>query len=462
MAVTSSSSTAPGAESRLDDLLAVADRIVGSALPGEQVEAVVVNESETEVRVYGGEIESFTSSKSQGFGIRVIADHRQGFAYAGSLDEGVIAETLQEARDNATFGTIDDELGMAEPDGRPIVDLGLFNEAVGAFPNDAKIEMALELEKAVLAGDPRIIGAESSDFNDSVSEAAVVTNTGIRVAGRDSGAYVTTSVLAAEDDDTQTGFGFSVGRDPAELDIQTAAADAVDRATRLLGASKPATERVTIVFDPFVTAQFLAIIGGTLSGERVLKGRSLFADRLGENVASSMITLIDDPTNLKAFTANEADGEGLATRRNVLIENGKLNQFAHNAYTARRSGTTSTASAVRGYSSTPSVGSVALSLVPGERGQDELISSIDNGILVQGVAGLHSGVNPVSGDFSTGAEGLRITNGALGEPLREFTIASTLQKMLLDVAEVGGDIEWLPMSAAGLSLVVNDVTVSGD
>ena len=116
---------------------------------------------------------------------------------------------------------------------------------------------------------------------------------------------------------------------------------------------------------------------------------------------------------------------------------------------------------MRGFTSTPSVGTIALSLIPGDRAQAELISDIDNGVLIQGVSGLHSGVNPVSGDFSTGADGLRIRNGELAEPLREFTIGSTLQRMLLDVIEIGGDIEWLPSSAAGLSLAVADITLSG-
>ena len=193
----------------------------------------------------------------------------------------------------------------------------------------------------------------------------------------------------------------------------------------------------------------------------MLKGRSLFADRLGEEVAAAAFTLVDDATNPLAYSSSETDGEGLASRRNVLIEGGRLNQFVHNAYTARRSGTVSTANAVRGFSSTPSVGCRALSLVPGTKLQPELLAEVGDGVLISSVSGLHSGVNPVSGDFSTGAEGLRITGGELGEPLREFTIASSIQRMLAEVSAVGADIEWLPMRSAGVSLVVHGITVSG-
>ncbi len=445
----------------MSDLLEIGDRVAGLANDGEQVEVVVGRSTSTEVRVYEGEVEQLATATSAGIGVRVVAGRRQGFAYAGSLDDDVLAETLAEARDNAEFATDDEWLGLAEPDGVPVPDLDLYRADLEAVPTSDRIDLALALERAVRAGDPRITGVESADYADGVSESAVVTTTGIRTASRESSCYVSVYYVAQEDGDTQTGFGFSVGRSPGDLDVDAAAAAATRRATRLLGATQPRSGRVTVVLDPYVTAQFLGIIGSTMSGEAVLKGRSLFADRLGEDVAAPCVTLVDDPTNPLAYTSSQTDGEGLASRRNVLLDGGRLDRFVHNAYTARRAGTTSTANAVRGFSSTPSVGCRALALAPGARLQPELLAAVGDGVLVSSVSGLHSGVNPVSGDFSTGAEGLRISGGALGEPLREFTIASTLQRMLAEVAEVGADLEWLPMRAAGLSLVVRDVTVSG-
>jgi len=268
--------------------------------------------------------------------------------------------------------------------------------------------------------------------------------------------------LGRSADETQTGFGFSVGRSPDEFDLAKAAQEASDRATRLLGATKPKTKRTTVVLDPYITASFLGVISSTLNGESVAKGRSLFKDRLGEGVANSIVTLVDDPTNPKAYTATELDGEGLAARRNVLIDGGVLQQFVHSSYSARRVGTRSTGNAIRGgFKGTPGVGCLALQLLPGTRDQQALIADIDDGVLVQSVSGLHSGVNAISGDFSVGASGLQITNGQVAGPIREFTIASTLQRMLHDVAEIGNDVDWLPMRAAGVSLVIRDVTLSG-
>jgi PmbA protein len=320
--------------------------------------------------------------------------------------------------------------------------------------------LALELERAARA-DARIVGIESADYSDSIVELALATSTGLRGAERETSCWLSVYSLASDGDETTTGFGFSVGRGPSELDVARAGGDAIARATRMLGATKPSTDRVTVVFDPWVTAQLLEIIGFTLTGDAVIKGRSLFANRVGELVASPLVTFTDDPTDVRAFGASRLDGEGLACRPTTLIDNGVLRGFLHNSYTARRMGVRSTASAVRGAKSTPGVGLHAAALTPGASTREQLIASVDRGVLVQEVTGLHSGVNPVSGDFSTGAEGMLIADGTLGAPIREFTIASTIQKMLHDIAAVGCDVEQFPMSASGVTLVVRDVTMSG-
>jgi PmbA protein len=445
----------------MTELLDIARRVADQAGAGEQVEAFVAREREANVRVYEGEIEHLTSAQTEGIGVRVIKDGRVGFAYAGTLDDDSIAEVLAEARDNVAFGTPDEWAGLAAPDGVAPADVDLWREELASFATDAKVALATELERATLALDPRL-RVEDANYADALGESAVATSTGIAQSGRATGCYVSVSTMADDGNETQTGFGFSVGRAPGDIDIAKAARDGADRAVRMLGATKPSSRKLTVVLDPFVTAQFLGVLSATLNGESVLKGRSLFAHRVGEQVAAPVFTLVDDATNPLAFTASPLDGEGLATRRTALVEDGVLRRFVHSSYSGRRSGTSSTGNATRGgFKSTPGCGCLALSLTPGTRSQAELIAGIDDGVLIQMVQGLHSGVNPVSGDFSTGASGLLISGGALGAPVREFTIGSTIQRMLQDVAEVGGDVEWLPMSAAGLSLVIRDVTMSG-
>jgi PmbA protein len=444
------------------DLSDVAAKVIGWAKDDEEVEAYVARTRDTAVRVYAGDVESLSSAEAAGVGVRVVLGDRQGFAYTGSLDEADLVDVLAEARDNAAFATPDEHVGLAVPDGVEAASLDLWRPALAELTADRKVAMALELERRVRAGDPRIRQVESSNYGDASVEAAIASTTGITAATRRTACHLSAYAIAGEGSETQTGGGYSVGRDPDELDLEDAAADAVDRATRLLGATKARSTHLTVIFDPRVTTVLLGVISSAMSGEAVLKGRSLFADRLGEEVGASVLTLIDDPTDPLAYGAATHDAEGLACRRNVLVENGVLARFVYDTYAGRRAGTPSTGSAVRGgFKTAPGVGCRALSLVPGTASQEEVLASVEHGLLVQWVTGVHSGVNPISGDFSVGAEGLMIRNGAKAEPVREVTIASTIQRLLTQVVAVGADLEWLPGIAAGLTLSIADVSLSG-
>jgi PmbA protein len=446
----------------MGDLLDIADAVLALVQGDEQVEAYVERSRDTQVRVHDGDVEQLAVAESLGVGVRVVRDHRQGFAYCGTFDPAAVADAVAEARDNAAFAEPDELAGLAEPDGVPAPDLDLWRDGLATVPADRKVAMLVDLERAVRAADSRITGFESCDYGDSLAEAAVVTTTGIRQATRSTGCEVVAYPLASDGDDVQLGFGFSVGRTFDDLDLDATVHDAVDRAVRLLGATKPPSGRLTVVLDPWVTAQLVGIVAGTLSGEEVIKNRSLFAGRVGEQVATPAITLVEDPTDPRAWGASTVDDEGLATRGVPLIDAGVLSGYVHSTWTARRSGVASTGSAVRaGFKSTPTSGCRAASLAPGAASADELLAGVADGVLVQDVSGLHSGVNPISGDLSTGAQGLRIRNGEVAEPLREFTIASTLQRLLHDVTAVGSDVTWLPMGAAGVTLVVGDVSISG-
>jgi PmbA protein len=444
-----------------DDLIQLADALVAQAAPGEQIEVLVSRSTRTSVRVYGGEVESLTSADSSGAGVRVIREGRLGFAHCGSLDPGVLADTLAEARDNCAFGEPDECNGLAEPDGVPVVARDAWADAVVSNPVDRKVELALELERRVLGLDPRVTGARSTSFGDAWGESAIVSTTGVRGVDRGASCSVSTQPLAHQDGATQTGFAHDGGRDPAALDLERVAAEAVERATRLLGATKPPSGRLTIVLEPRLAMTLLGIVSGMLAGDVVLKGRSPFGDRVGEQIASPLVHLVDDPTRPESLGSEEIDGEGLACRPNELIVDGVLQGFLRDSYTGRRTGLGSTASAVRGTRSLPGVGAQVLVMRPGDRTQEELLSSIERGLFVNSFTGLHSGVNAVSGDFSVGADGLMVRDGALAEPVRELTLASTIQRLLLDVAEVGADLEWMTSGHAAATIVIPDVAVSG-
>ncbi|MCD9623786.1 TldD/PmbA family protein [Rhabdothermincola salaria] len=459
MTATDAGTVAPDDECA--DLLDLAAGVARQAVGGEQVEAFVGRSSYTTVKAHGGEVESFSSATTAGMGIRVVRDHRQGFAWAGSLDPDVVAETLAEARDNAAFAQPDEWVGLADPDGVAPVPFDAFDPAVAALAPERKVALALELEAMVRGGDPRITGVRVATFSDSSSRAAVASSTGIAGASRSAWCSMGVLALAAEGDETYTGSGSTVGFGPDDLDLDEAATDAVTRAVRLFGARPVSSRRLSVVLEPRMAAAVVGLLGGTLTGDRVLKGRSPFADRLGDTIAVPGLTLVDDPTDHRSFAAETFDGEGLACRRNVLVADGVLQGFLYDSATGRRAGHPSTGSAVRGVTSTPSVGCQALAVTPGAGTHDELVGAVDLGVEVQSITGWHSGVNAISGDLSVGVEGVMIRDGQRAEPVREVTIASTLQKMLLGIDAIGGEVEWLPGGTGCPTLVFGDISLSG-
>jgi PmbA protein len=447
------------------DLLDIARGVTGAARREEQIEAYVLRSRDVDVKVFGGEVESLAVAEVAGVGIRVIVDARQGYAWAGSLDPDVVAETLTEARDNAAFGAPDDSYTLASPadvDGVEPADLDLWREELLSVPTAEKVSLALDLDAATRAVDPRVRGVESVSYGDAASESAVATSLGIEVETRRTTCVCSAFAMAGEGTETQTGSGFSAGRAFADLRPEDAARDAAQRAVRLLGAKQVPSQRLPVVLDPLVTRSLLGLLGAALSGEAIVKGRSLFVGREGEDVAAPHVTLLDDPTIAAAFGATSHDSEGVPTRCVPLIGNGRLEAFLHNVYTARRAGATTTGSAIRGgFKSPPGVGARALHLVPGELTPSAILAAAPVALYVQSVSGLHSGTNPVSGDFSVGAVGLMVRHGELAEPVREVTIASTLQRMLHDIAHIGSDLTWLPGGAAGMTLLIGDMSVSG-
>jgi PmbA protein len=450
----------------MSELHDIAAGVVAQAAGDEEIEAFAARGTDTEIRIYEGEIESLSTATSAGIGIRVLVPGpdgaRVGVASAGSLDPEVVSRALASARENAAFASPDPMVVFASPDGVTPAAVDLVDPSAHLVSIDEKIALAKAVESAARSGDPRIRSVDNADYGDSRSEMALVSTMGISATAERTSAYVSAATLAGGAGETQTGSGFSIGRGPRALDPDAAARDAVERSVRMLGASKGPSMRTTVVFDPRVTSTILGVLSGALSGDAVVRGRSFFDGHLGEAVAVPGFTLVDDPTDLRAYGASALDGEGLACRRNVLIDGGVLQQFVYDTVSARRAGATPTGSAARGgLAGSPGAGCRALVLTPGDRTAEELLSDVGEGLYVQSITGVHSGVSTVSGDFSVGAEGLMIRDGRLAEPIREVTVASTFQKMLMSIVGIGADLTWLPGVAAGQTLAIGDVQVSG-
>ena len=435
---------------------------LSGAAEGEQVEAYALESVRTEVRARRGEVDALTSASSRGLGVRLIVGGRMGYGWAAdpSLDEA--AELLEAARGSAAHATPDEANvlpGAATAEDIP----GLFREALAGVEPDRKVALALDLERAAVSANADVRRVEEVMYGDAVSRVALASTAGLASEYRRTDCWCVASAIAERDGDTQTGFSFQVAREPDDLDHEAVGREAAERGARLLGAVKPATGRLPVLLDPWAAASFLGVLASGLSAEEVQKGRSLLAGMVGERVASEAVTLVDDGRLPEGPASAPFDDEGVPTSRTPLIDRGVLRGFLHNTVTARRDGvgTSSTGNASRpSYRGVPGVSTTNLLVEPGPEPPESLLVSAGRAVYVQEVKGVHSGANPVSGEFSVGAAGLRVEDGALGEPLREMTIASTLPEVLRGVTAVGSDVRFL-FGVGTPTILVEEMTVAG-
>jgi PmbA protein len=449
----------------MTDLLDLASRVVSWSEGSEGVEAFAVHSVDTEVTAFDGEVESLSSSETRGVGVRVVTgDGRMGFASTSDVTEDGLRYALSEARSNAELGTPDVGNVLPAPSSyEPVPEIwvgGLENVAAAA-----KVAAALELEAATRAAHALVAAVDGATYGDSRSSVAIASTTGVAAEYARTDVYAYVSAIARSEDDTQTGLGLTQGRSFDALDLSHAAMEAATRAARLIGARKPATARVPVVFDPLVTASFLGVLASALTAEAVQKGRSLFAERVGEAVAQPSFSLVDDGRLAEGPAASPFDDEGVPTRRTEVISEGVLRGFLHNTETAARDGSgSSTGNASRsGFNGSPGVAPSNLFLDGVTVPQTEVLARGEGGLYVQEVSGLHSGTNAVSGEFSVGATGLWIRDGGLAEPVREVTVSSTLIEILLGIAALGSDRRFFPFggSYGGATALVAEMTVAG-
>ncbi len=447
-----------------------------TAAGASDAEAYAVEDSGREVRVHGGEVESLSAATQRGIGIRAWIGKRVGYAYGTDLSAAGVAALAARAAEAARIADEDEFAGPPDPTtasvrlmhadgakGAPEA-ISLSDPTLGEWAPDRLAELALAIESAALATDSRIAGVEQAVYADSAESVALVSSLGIEGEYSSSSCYGYVQALATGEDGRETGLGFDLGRGPAALDPAAIGREGAERAAAMIGAGKPKSRTCPVVLDPTVAASFIALIGRGVTASAVQRGRSPFAERLGEEVANPVLALHDDGLDPDGFASAPFDAEGVPRRRTALIEASVLHTYLYDTYTANRGDAASTGNASRsGYRSQPAVSASNLIVAPGELSFAELLGDANDGVLVTDVAGLHSGVNPVSGVFSVGASGRVIRDGELAEPLREFTIASDLVSMLRAVRAVGADSRWVPFggSVRTPSLLVGEMTVAG-
>jgi len=414
------------------------------------------------VKVFRGEVEELTAARRKGVGLRVFQGGKVGYGYSSDLSDESLAEVVDTALANARVADDDPDSVLPET-GEEAARVDVYDPRLDEATDEQRIDLGLAVERAALDADPRVKSVDDTVYADSDMQVFLANTGGARGSFREGHCYAYAYVLAEQDGQTETGLSFTVGRALPELDPQGCGSEAATRAVALLGATKPKTTKTTVVLDPFVSASFFGVLSSALTAEAVQKGRSLFAGRVGEEIAGHGVVLTDDGIHPDGLASAPFDGEGVPCRRTPLIADGVLEGFLYNTRAAHREGRGSTGNGVRGsYQSTPGIGPTNLVLSGRQMPWDDLIGAIDHGVLVTNAIGIHSGANPVSGEFSVGINGLLIESGKVGAPVREVTLAGDIVSMLRSIVALGDDARWVPMgSILTPSVAIEGVSIGG-
>jgi PmbA protein len=453
--------TVSGVETDLRDLAAaVVSRAMKAGATAAETAVREGSEFSTSVRM--GEVETLKESGSRAIGLRTFLGQRAASTYSSDFSEEGIQRLISGALELARVTSEDRYSGIPEPDQLgSLGDLKLYYQDVYSLPPEERIDYARRAERAALEADARMKNSDGGSFEAAISHRVLANSHGFIGEYRRSYCSVAAAPIAQDaSGNMQRDYWYSQARTMAKLEsAESVGREAARRTLRRLGARKIASTQVPIVLDPMVAGSILDNVFDAVNGDTIYRQSSFLAHKLGEQVAARHITVVDDGTIPGGFGSEPFDGEGVPTRRTVVIENGVLKSYLLNTYTAKKLGLKTTGNAARGLAGTPGIGAGNFYLEKGNRTPQQIIGDIKQGLYVFQFLGF--GVNMVTGDFSRGVSGLWIENGELTYPVEEVTVAGNLKDMLNNISEIGNDLEFRS-SIAAPTLRIDGMMVAGE
>jgi PmbA protein len=427
---------------------------------GADAADVLVSEgTEFSVTVRKGEVETLTEAGSKALGLRVFVGKRTASTYSSDFSWPTLARLVDEVVGMARATSEDAAAGLPDEMVPPEdVELGMFDPSPQALPAEARIERVRQAEAAALET-PGITNSQGASWGSGEGSLVYANSRGFLGGYRTSSVSLSVVPQAEKDGQMERDHWYTAGRGLSDLETpEQVGRTAAERTLRRLGARQVKTAEVPVVFDPDSAGEILGTLFSAISGYAVFRNATFLKDRLGQAVASPLLTLVDEGRRPRGLGSRPFDGEGLPTRRNVPIEKGVLRYFMCDAYSARKIGGKPIGAARRGVSGGPGVGASNLYFEPGALAPEAIIGSVERGLYVTDLIGF--GVNVVTGDYSQGAVGHWIENGTLTHPVHEVTIAGSLREMLMDIDAVGSDLVFRGPSASP-TLRIKRMTVSG-
>lgn len=438
------------------DVLAAARRHGASA-----ADVVVVEADSLDVGVRLGEVEKVKQAREKRLGLRVFDGQRSAVTSTADFSAASLLRLVEDTCALAKVTAPDPYAGLpaeAGPLGE-LADLGLYDDHVRSVSADEAIAWAQRAEAAAREADPRITNSDGGECSASAGRVVYASTAGASGSYRSSSVSLSAVPIASLDGAMQRDYWYSSKRRVRDLETPEAIGTrAAARALRRLGARSVATCEVPVVFDPEMASGLMRHLAAAVSGTAVFLGNSFLIDRIDQAIAPAFVTVVDDATLPSGLGSKPFDGEGLATRRNVVVENGVLRRYLCDSYAARRLGHPGTASAARSVGGAPQVSTTNFILQPGTASPAEVIGSVSSGLYVTELIGF--GINPTTGDYSRGAAGIWIENGELAFPVEEITIAGNLRDMFRDIEVIADDLD-LRGAVRAPTLKIRRMTVAG-
>ena len=444
----------------LDDMKRLAAETVDTALArgADTAKVSVSDQDRFGVTVRNGDIENLSESRSSRISVTLSVDKRKSSITSSDLSSKSIERFIDEAVELASVMDRDEYFGLPDKDETGVARDGraVFDDRTCEITTDEKISMARSLEDTALAMDGRII-SDGASVSSGIYSAVLANSDGFGEGYRQTWASMDISLAIDEENDEghntgkkQSSYWYSTSASISGLDgIEEIASTAVERTTRKLGAVKPATCEVPVIFDQVTARKFLGWISSALSGRSVYKRETFLADMTGETISTPLVTMIDDPLMPGRIGSRPFDSEGVVSRKNTLIEKGVLKSYLLSSYEARKLALKTTGN---------SGGISNFYMEPGKDTLEDMIAGIDEGLLLTSLSG--PGANWSSGDLSQGGQGIWISGGKLSHPVNEFTVAGTFPSILSSIDMLEDSLDWRS-SIASPSFRVKSMTISG-
>ena len=431
-------------------------------------EVMVTSQKDFEASVFQGDIDEYSISESSGLSFRGIKDGSIGYAYTEKISDVSSELLLKEAMDNLkAIDSKDQEFIFDNKESLEYKEINQFNALYKEVTNEEKINLLKKMEKEAYAYDHRVSTVKHCIFGDGNQLLKIKNTYGIDLEERSNGFFIYFNVGVTLGDEIQSGYSIFFGNDYSAVDYKAVVHEAVDKAVNLLGAQPIKSDNYSVIIENKTFASLLKAYASIFSAEAVQKGLSLLDGKIDETIGNENLSIVDHPHLENKMASRSFDSEGVPTQVKKIVEKGQLKRFLHNLKTANKAHITSTGNAIRySYKSSVGIAPSNFYIEAGSFDVEKMMASVDRGLYIVSLEGMHAGINPVSGDFSLAAKGFLIEQGEKVKPVNQITVSGNFLKVLQSIEMIGKDLKFGLPSGASIygspSIKVKALTISGN